>query len=426
MMSSPASPEMSVSVADRRRRLVARHHLDGQAPDVSSVLRSVVGMHATDPATPHLATLARMRATADAKVTDDGFGPLAAMLHTERRAWRLHAMRRTLFVIDLTDANAVHGGASREIAQREHRKFARWLHDSDVEPATITGATSLVRDTLATAGPMSVRELVAASPALGAKVTVGSGRWTAQQSIASRALLVLALDGAVTRAGPVGTWLSGQFRWAWSPDWFGDRFTVAATAALAGDAPTARALRSALVARYLTACGPATVADVAWWTGWSATKATQALADNGALPVTLEGSQTVGYLSPSDPLVSTRQADQHDSDHDQAASPAVALLPALDPTPMSYRDRAWYLGAHAPALFDRNGNVGPTIWVDGRIVGGWGQRSDGRVVTELLERLPRSVQRQIEAEQDALTDALQATVVTPRFRTPLERSIADR
>ena len=35
-------------------------------------------------------------------------------------------------------------------------------------------------------------------------------------------------------------------------------------------------------------------------------------------------------------------------------------------------------------VFDRNGNAGPTIWVDGRVVGGWAQRKSGEVAYALL------------------------------------------
>ena len=39
--------------------------------------------------------------------------------------------------------------------------------------------------------------------------------------------------------------------------------------------------------------------------------------------------------------------------------------------------RDWYLpAAHRAVLFDRTGNIGPSIWCDGRIVGGWAQRAD--------------------------------------------------
>ena len=62
-----------------------------------------------------------------------------------------------------------------------------------------------------------------------------------------------------------------------------------------------------------------------------------------------------------------------------APEPWVALLPALDPTPMGWSGRAWFLGDHGALLFDRSGNVGPTVWADGRIVGGWAQRDDGEI-----------------------------------------------
>ena len=39
----------------------------------------------------------------------------------------------------------------------------------------------------------------------------------------------------------------------------------------------------------------------------------------------------------------------------------------------------------AAHVFDRNGNGGPTAWCDGRIVGGWTQDADGRVVLQLVE-----------------------------------------
>jgi hypothetical protein len=69
----------------------------------------------------------------------------------------------------------------------------------------------------------------------------------------------------------------------------------------------------------------------------------------------------------------------HDLESTPKPKPWVALLPALDPTTMGWQAREWYLGAHKDALFDRNGNAGPTIWGNGRIVGGWAIRKSGEV-----------------------------------------------
>jgi hypothetical protein len=69
---------------------------------------------------------------------------------------------------------------------------------------------------------------------------------------------------------------------------------------------------------------------------------------------------------------------------DEPAAPTAALLPALDPTPMGWKERDWYLPADTRPLFDRNGNIGPTIWWGGEVIGGWAVRTDGEIATRLL------------------------------------------
>ena len=96
-----------------------------------------------------------------------------------------------------------------------------------------------------------------------------------------------------------------------------------------------------------------------------------ALAAVGPVEVELEGGPGLVLPGDDEPVSSPE--------------PSAALLPALDPTTMGWKERDWYLGDHGPTLFDRNGNAGPTVWWDGRIVGGWAQRKDGEVVYRLLE-----------------------------------------
>ena len=103
----------------------------------------------------------------------------------------------------------------------------------------------------------------------------------------------------------------------------------------------------------------------------------------------------------------------------------MALLPALDPTPMGWYGRDWYLEpGYRAALFDRTGNIGPSIWCDGRIVGGWGQRADGSVASRLLEDIGKERTADVQAEVDRLTRWIDGVRVVPKFRTPLERDLA--
>ena len=91
---------------------------------------------------------------------------------------------------------------------------------------------------------------------------------------------------------------------------------------------------------------------------------------------------------------------------------------------MGWAGRAWYLGEHTKMLFDTNGNVGPTVWCDGRIVGGWAQRRDGEVVVRLLEDIGTEAAAAVDTAAAGLTAWIGEVRVMPRFRTPLERELS--
>jgi hypothetical protein len=165
------------------------------------------------------------------------------------------------------------------------------------------------------------------------------------------------------------------------------------------------------VRRYLRSYGPATTNDVKWWTGWTVGQTKAALIAADAVPVALVGGPDA-WLLPDDlePVALPR--------------PWVALLPSLDPTTMGWQQRAWYLGPHGPTLFDTNGNAGPTVWVDGRIAGGWAQRRSGEVVHRLLEDVGRDAAEAVAKAAADLETWLGPIRVTPRFPTPLQKALA--
>ena len=87
---------------------------------------------------------------------------------------------------------------------------------------------------------------------------------------------------------------------------------------------------------------------------------------------------------------------------EEPVDPWVALLPGLDPTTMGWKQRAWYLDPACADAFDRAGNGGPTIWVDGRIVGAWAQDADGGIRTHYFLDVPARVRRRVDAEAGRL------------------------
>ncbi|MGH3645920.1 MAG: winged helix DNA-binding domain-containing protein, partial [Micromonosporaceae bacterium] len=196
------------------------------------------------------------------------------------------------------------------------------------------------------------------------------------------------------------SWISSQYRWSpldrWLPAGLGEQPAVDA--------------RTALIRAWLERFGPGTVADIKWWTGFTLAEVRAALTRLDPVEIDLGG--TPGVLLPSD------------LDPVAAPEPEVALLPALDPTPMGWQQRDWYLGVHKESLFDRSGNIGPTIWWDGRIVGGWAQRTDGELAYRLLEDIGADAAAAVEKAAGQLAAYIGPVRFVPRFRTPLERELA--
>lgn len=383
---------------ERRRRLVRRQHLGRSAPDGLEAVRGVAAFHATDPLTPYLGMRARV----------PGFriGDLDDLLWEERSLWRMHAMRRTLFLVPVDEAEIFLTGASRQIARRERSRLEGWLKEQMPQDAVgpwLDDLAARVMEVLEGSGEeLRTQELTAAVPDLGRKVRLGSGKWAADSPVSSRLLFLLGMEGRILRSRPAGSWRSSQYRWVAASRWWPDPPTPG------DDEPAARA---AVTTRYLATHGPATLTDLRWWTGWTARDSRSALDGIGAEKVLLDRGEE-GYVLRGD-----RDPE------DEPAWPAVSFLPGLDPTPMGWKERDWYLGPHAERLFDTNGNVGPTVWADGRIVGGWGQRPDGAVVYELLEDVDADTGSRVEEEAESLTGWLDGEVVSVRFRTPLERQL---
>jgi hypothetical protein len=215
--------------------------------------------------------------------------------------------------------------------------------------------------------------------------------------------MLLSAQGHIVRGRPRGGWTSSQFQWSPASGWLG---------AAAGESLPADAARAELARRWLRAFGPAPLSDLQWWTGWTGGQVKAAVAQLPTTGVDLAGAPAVVL------------AGDDDFGADGAVQPWAALLPALDPTAMGWRERGWYLGEHGPPLFDRSGNIGPTVWWDGRIVGGWAQRRDGEIAVRLLEDTGADAVAAIGERAERLRQWLGPVRVTPRFRTPLERELS--
>ena len=90
---------------------------------------------------------------------------------------------------------------------------------------------------------------------------------------------------------------------------------------------------------------------------------------------------------------------------------------------MGWKQREWFLGVEPRAIFDPYGNIGPTVWWNGEIVGGWAVRPGGSIAWRLLADRGAAVGRATADAAATLEIKLAGVTVVPTFRTPLEREL---
>ena len=389
-----------ITIGERRARLAVRHHLapPSRTDDVTVLAGDLVGLHGSDPASVFLTAMARMKRGANAVRV------LERALYDDRTLVRTLCMRRTMFVVPLAMVPVVQAACTDALVPGERKRLLQMLEQNGVTTDPARWLRKIEKQTIAqieARGEATGVELSKAVPGLRHQLSFGEGKkWAGTMGLSTRVLFLLSTEQRVVRGRPKGSWTSSQYRWSLMEAWLSDGVP----------AMPAESARAELLRRWLAAFGPATVADVKWWTGWTVAHTKAALAAVGAVEVELD--RGTGLVLPGDdaPVRSPK--------------PWVALLPALDPTTMGWQQRDWYLGDHGKALFDRNGNAGPTVWCDGRVVGGWAQRKDGEIVHRILNDIGRDATSAIERAASELAVWLGGVRVTPRFPTPLQRELS--
>jgi hypothetical protein len=249
-------------------------------------------------------------------------------------------------------------------------------------------------------------QLAAADEMLGHRVNIGgASTYAAEVSIASRLLTLLSAEGRVVRARPLGSWTSSQFTWV-STDHWRDDWPRRPETSHEADLNVARL--------WLAQYGPCLVEDFSWWTGWSKSRVRLAFATANAVAVDTEVGE--GWVL------------DWDAEPEPVPAPWVALLPGLDSTTMGWKHRGFYLGPYAERVFDNVGNAGPTVWVDGRIAGGWSQLDNGEVVFEIFEDIGTEAIAAIESEAASLQETISGVRLKPRARgwTATETALRNR
>lgn len=360
-----------------------------------SVAGALTAIHGTDPCSTVLGILARSPQSTIANVE--------LALYEDRTLARVLGMRRTIFAVPYELAPSIWSAFDATVARTQRRLLMRMLAESGVTDAEnwLNAVEGLLLNQLAASPGSTSAQIAEGDPRLSFRLQLAGPAGTpATQSVTSRLLTLLSAEGRVIRARPKGSWTSSQYTWAvtdhWRSDW--------------PDRPPERAAEDEIVRSWLAAFGPATVDDLAWWTGWPKGRSRAALDRVGCAEV--ETSVGTAYLLASD--------------LEPTETPAswVALLPALDSTTMGRKHRDFYLGPYARHVFDNVGNAGPTVWCNGHIVGGWAQHPSGEIRLDLFEDVGREAMASIEDRAQKLSTVLADVRIKPRARRYTASEIA--
>jgi hypothetical protein len=287
-------------------------------------------------------------------------------LERRREALRVPGMRGTLFLAPRESAGRIFAPFVKR-----HALFRVMVAREGVTDAQYAAVAD--RAVAAAREPMSPRKLQVAAAVEG--ISMG----LLQRTIRGEGRMLAVADGSL-RAANLGYVATD----AWAPGALDVDDGEAALTQLAGD--------------YLTAYGPARVADFAWWTGVARGVAARALDRHDTLDI---GG---GLL--------LHRADQAAFDAVKPLRGAVDLLPKWDPYTMGLapdgRARLVH-GDNQPRIYVRKGviapgqpNMGlpgdgyPVVLVDGEAVGTWNVTLKGSGV-ELFDTVGAPTRRKIDA-----------------------------
>jgi hypothetical protein len=408
----------AISVQERRQAMVRRHHLAGDASGPEAVTRAVIALHATDPASLYLSVLARSAASTLADV--------AQAMYDRRSLVRWMAMRRTLFVFPREDIPMIQAAVSTPLAAVLRTRLISRLERNGTEPpidgdvgAWLDDLASRVEHALDTRGTATGAQLSTDEPELKTSILARAPS-DRPQHVTTSLLTSMSAEGRLVRSTPVGAWTSRHHRWEPIGRWWPDGLPT-------HDIGQAQ---QALAHRWLTRFGPATVEDLQWWTGWNKTTVRRALENLPIAEIDLHGQPGITLAEhdseavdgiPGEPVGDLNEPAENvpGGTDTQIAS----LLPALDPTPMGWKHRDWFLGIDHQAVFDRAGNIGPTVWWNGEIVGSWAINAAGELHTRVLIDRGAAATAAIDTAAARLHQRLNGAIFTSAIRTPLEHSI---
>jgi len=303
---------------------------DGSSKNIVQIVKDIGGLHATNPTTPYLSLLARVK--------DFRREYLDNELYVKKSLGKIRYVRTTVYILP-KDMIPAAFAATRRVTELASEAYSKFL---GINEEQYEETSKKIAETLQGQKGMTVKQI---KHKLGTRVNV------------SPIVNLMCDKGVLIRGAPEKGWKSNLHTYYLFTEYFPD---------LKLNKIDEMVARKAVVRQYFASFGPATENDATWWTGFSKSQVKELIADLRDEITAIDASDAdKPYLILSQDkklLTSARDEEKH----------AVNLLPSLDPYLMGFKDRERYIDEeHYNFVFDRSGNATSTILVDGRVAGVW-------------------------------------------------------
>ena len=166
--------------------------------DPVTIADSLVGVHATDPASVYM----ELRARAPGSLAHDA---VAKVLYEDRSLVKVLGMRRTMFVTPVPLAGIIHAATAADIAVRERNRLYTMLEGAGITPNPARWVKKAETETvrvLEELGEATAADLTKRVPELREQISFGEGKtWAGKVGVSTRLLFLLSSEGGSSGAG---------------------------------------------------------------------------------------------------------------------------------------------------------------------------------------------------------------------------------
>ena len=376
---------ISVTLAQANHFILQKNYLAGEkTSSIVELVEQLTGLPAEPPTTPFLAAYARL-----ADFTPD---QLLTELNQTRNLIKSPLMRNTPYIVGTERYVAWHAATTRQRKQDLNAEFRLWGIETNEEIEYLSRA---ILDVMGD-GALTEEAIIDRLPTDSVKElsqTSRGGRVTKTSNVAL-ALRWLVGKGVLNVSKDFMDWQVEKPIYARLNHWYPDLDL--------SDAPSEAEAQKALVRAYLAAFGPATEADISFWTGFGKSETARAIAALSSETILTMVEGIPGML-----LMLKHQVDRLKVT-ELPPEPVINVLPADDPLTTAHRaSRARYLADQKlqRQIFNSSGAARATILTNGQIVGWWdwqnGNEQD-EITWQLLPEVDSGIVALIQTKMEGI------------------------